>query len=94
MKAYVRLVRNKLSTSTAVYGSVDVKRRPGNSGGKKTVIDPLWGTSYVRELSKTDISGHGVLTAVILDTVDGRLCVLGTYWPSLLDPNHVGKPRL
>ena len=27
--------------------------------------------------------GHGVLTAIILDTISGRLSVLGTFLPSL-----------
>ena len=92
--AYVRILKDRLGAGTAVYGSVDAKRRPGEPGGIITVIGPRWGPSYVRELSKTDFSGHGVLTAIVLDTADGRLCVLGSYWPSLPDHNHVGKHKL
>ena len=94
MKAYVRILKDRLGAGTAVYGSVDAKRRPGEPGGIITVIGPRWGPSYVRELSKTDFSGHGVLTAFVLDTADGRLSVLGSYWPSLPDHNHVGKHGL
>ena len=79
LKAYVHLLRNKLGAGTAVYGSIDMKRRPGEPGGIITVIGPRWGPSYVRELSKTDFTGHGVLTAIILDTIGGRLCVQGIY---------------
>ena len=94
MKACIRLLRDKLGAGTAVNGSVDAKRRPGEPGGIITVIGLQWGHSYVRELSKTYFSEHGLLTAVILETVDGRLCVLGTYWPSLPDHNHVGNRGL
>ena len=88
MTLYVRLLRDKFGAGTAVYGLVDAKRCPGDPGGIITVIGPRWGPSYVRELSKTDFSGHGVLTAVILDTVDGRLCVLD------IDPRGCFSPRL
>ena len=61
--------------------SVDKERLPGDPGGIAIIIGPKWGPSYISENSRTDHSGHGVLTKIQLRTETGHLAILGTYWP-------------
>ena len=66
VKAYVQLLRKRLGAGTAVYGSADSSLKTGERGVLITIIGPRWDPSFERNASKTDKSGHGVLTSITL----------------------------
>ena len=45
-KAYVWLLWEQLGAGTALNGSADADRRPGEPGVLITMIEPRWGPSY------------------------------------------------
>ena len=91
LKAYGQLLCEHLGARTAVYGSADASCKTGESGGPLTIIGPRRGPSYERKASKTDKSGHGVLTSITLQTIPGRLMILAAYWPSVPERGYVGE---
>ena len=86
-KSYKKLFKQGLGAGTSCYFTVDPSRQPGEPGGIAVIVGPKWGTSLLHEQSRTDRSGHGVLTRVRLRTASGFLSIYGTYWPYKPDPS-------
>ncbi len=80
-RSFNKKFREQLGAGTTSYFSKDPSRKHGEPGGVGIIVGPRWGTSIDHNSSRTDLSGHGVLTRIRLNTKSGPLSIYGTYWP-------------
>ncbi len=80
-RSFNKKFREQLGAGTTSYFSKDPSRKHGEPGGVGIIVGPRWGTSIDHNSSRTDLSGHGVLTKIRLNTKSGPLSIYGTYWP-------------
>ena len=80
-RSFTKKFREQFGAGTSSYFSKDPARKHGEPGGVSIIVGPRWGTSIDHNSSRTDLSGHGVLTRIRLNTESGYLSIYGTYWP-------------
>ena len=71
-------------------GSTSKKRRARihqGPGGIIFIIGPKWGPSLID--GRSDDSGHGALAEIQLRTTQGKIHILGTYWPERPERSHI-----
>ena len=81
VRSFNKQFRERLGAGTVTYFTKDALRKPTEPGGIGIIVGTKWGPSLVRDGSRTDHTGHGVLARIRLRTSSGFLSIYGTYWP-------------
>ena len=77
---------SNISKSSGPTGKRPIRSHQG-PGGIIFIIGPKWGPSFID--GRSDDSGNGALAEIQLRTMQGKIHILGTYWPERPERTHI-----